>query len=127
MAAVLLASCGGDSPTGLPPLNASEVAVVSPVVFDARQRLADAIADPAIRIRVREDLERLETALARLDARSSTARARSLVAALEQYAVQPGSASRADAADVVALALAVLYVADLLDVSVNLNTMVPNA
>lgn len=124
--AVALSGCG-DLPTAPPRLDAGAAALVSPSVADARQRLAEGIVDPSMRVRVRQDLGQIELALARLDARAGAFRARLLVASLEDYASQPGAADRADAADLGAIAVAMMYLAEALEVGVNFDLLVPRA
>jgi len=117
---LLVAAACGDAPTAPAPLDAEDVARVLPTITDARVRLTPGIVDVTVRARVREELEQIELSLVRGNPRATTFRARVLRSVIADYVQTPGAATRADAADVTAIALALGEVAMLVGLPIDL-------
>lgn len=120
-AATLVLGACGDAPTAPKRLDPAAVARVLPAVTDARLRLVHGITTSAVRSRAEDDLGQIEMALVRGDARSATFRTRLLIRLLSDYASQSEAAGRPDAADVVAIGLALVEAADVLNLAVDLS------
>ncbi|MBX3133302.1 MAG: hypothetical protein KF689_07960 [Gemmatimonadaceae bacterium] len=120
LVALLAIGACGDGPTAPRPMDAAAVARVLPVVQDARARLVAGIVAAPVRARVSDDLQEIELALIRNDARSARFRTRLLRSVLTDYASESGSLDRADAADVTALSLALVETAQLFEIVVDI-------
>ena len=113
VSSVLVASCA-DSPTAPEaPIDAVAAARLMPSVTDARIRIANGIENPSVRERVVHDLTELETALANGDGRKSRFHVRLIASVIEKYGAL--DAGKRNAPDLVAIALMLYQVSQLVD------------